>query len=131
MVSEHDVDQSLSITRDLFEHLRGQPISASEASRKYSDSSGVTILQSTISRWAKAGYIKVLARGYRLLLDEADVAYCAAVYGAKVKIYGNQMSGVRIFDDAGNPYRLKYPEVARQMRIERHERKAADNGDVE
>jgi hypothetical protein len=41
------------------------------------------------------------------------------------------MSGVRIFDDAGNPYRLKYPEVARQMRIERHERKAADNGDVE
>jgi hypothetical protein len=30
------------------------------------------------------------------------------------------MSGVRIFDEIGNPYQLKYPEVAQQLRVDRH-----------
>jgi hypothetical protein len=31
------------------------------------------------------------------------------------------MSGVRIFDKNGNPYQLKYPEVAEQLRLERRQ----------
>lgn len=46
-----------------FAHLREQPISASEASRKYSKNHGVTISQPLISRWVKLGYITVLKRG--------------------------------------------------------------------
>ncbi|MEW5959889.1 MAG: hypothetical protein AB1801_19375 [Chloroflexota bacterium] len=102
-----------------FAHLRAEPISASEASRKYSKLHGVTISQPLFSRWAKAGHIEVLERGYRLQLDEADVAYCAEIYARKYSEYKGQMSGVRIFDEEGNPYQLKYPEVAEQLRAER------------
>src|SRR5512136_2973136 len=94
-----------------FAHLRGQPISASEASRKYSTDE-VSISQRSFSRWAEAGYIKVLDRGYRLQLDEADVAYCAKIYTEKYRKYGGQMQGVQVFDEEGNPYQLKYQEVA-------------------
>jgi hypothetical protein len=31
------------------------------------------------------------------------------------------MSGVRIFDEDGNPYELKYPEVAARLRKERRQ----------
>jgi hypothetical protein len=107
------------IIAEKFAHLRAQPISASEASRKYSRLHGLTISQPLFSRWAKAGYIEILERGYRLQLDEADVAYCAEIYARKYGEYKGQMSGVRIFDGAGNPYQLKYPEVAEQLRAER------------
>ncbi|MCL4299090.1 MAG: hypothetical protein KJ077_25365 [Anaerolineae bacterium] len=113
------------IIAEEFAHLRGKAISASEASRKYSDKKGigVPISQQSFSRWAEAGYIKVLGRGYRLELDEAEVAYCAKIYKEKYREYDGQMSGVRIFDDEGNPYRLKYAEVAEQMRAERRAKK--------
>jgi hypothetical protein len=62
---------------------------------------------------------QVLERGYRLQLDEADVAYCAEIFAQKYKEYNGRMSGVRIFDDESNPYQLKYPEVAEQLREER------------
>ena len=102
-----------------FAHLREQPISASEASRKYSKIQGVPISNQLFSRWGQLGHITVLERGYRLQLDEADVAYCAEIYAQKYKEYNGRMSGVRIFDDEGNPYQLKYPEVAEQLREER------------
>ncbi|MCQ3976158.1 MAG: hypothetical protein DPW09_22245 [Anaerolineae bacterium] len=102
-----------------FAHLREQPISASEASRKYSKIHGVPISNQLFSRWGQLGHITVLERGYRLQLDEADVAYCAEIYAQKYKEYNGRMSGVRIFDDEGNPYQLKYPEVAEQLREER------------
>jgi hypothetical protein len=47
------------------------------------------------------------------------VAYCAEVYAQKYQEYAGKMAGVRIFDDKGDPYQLKYPEVAEQMRTER------------
>lgn len=110
LVAENDIDPSLSIKREDFEHLRGQKISMSDASRKYG------IPHPTFSRWAKASFIGVLGRGYRTFLDEADVAYCAAVYDAKYKFYEGKMSGVNIFDENGNPFQSKYPEMAAYKR---------------
>lgn len=68
------------------------------------------------SRWARAGYIEVKERGYRLKLNEADVAYCAKIYAEKYKAYNGKMTGVTVFDEEGNPYRLKYPEIAAYKR---------------
>jgi hypothetical protein len=102
-----------------FAHLRRRPISASEASRRYSDIHGVPISHVLFSRWVRAGYITVMKRGYRLHMDEAEAAYCAEIFAQKYQAYGGCMSGVRIFDEAGNPYQLKYPEVAEQLRLER------------
>ena len=102
--------------------MRGQAIKVSDAIRNYSTAE-VSISQKNFSNWAKAGYIKVLGRGYRLLLDEADVAYCAKIYTEKYHKYGGQMAGVHVFDNEGNPYQLKYREVAEQMRVQRRTRK--------
>jgi len=101
-----------------FAHLRGKAVSVSDASVKYSTEE-VFISHANFSHWAKAGYIKVLRRGYRLQLDEADVAYCAKIYTEKYREYGGQMSGVHVFDEEGNPYQLKYREIAEVRRIER------------
>jgi predicted site-specific integrase-resolvase len=109
------------VIAEKYAHLRSQPISASEASRKYSDLHGVPISHQTFSRWTKAGHINAESDGYRLHMDEADVAYCAEVYAQKYREYEGRMSGVRIFDTKGNPYQLKYPEVAEQLRIERRQ----------
>lgn len=105
-----------------FAHLRGKAISASEASRKYSKND-VMLSPQNFSHWAKAGYIKVMERGYRLQLDESDVAYCAKIYIEKYHEYEGQMAGVHVFDNNGNPYKLKYREVADQMRASRREKK--------
>lgn len=104
------------IISEEFAHLTEQTISASDASRKYSEKYGVTISHVLFSRWAKAGYIEVKERGYRLKLNEADVAYCAKIYAEKYEAYNGQMTGVTIFDEDGNPYRLKYPEIAAYKR---------------
>ncbi|MFZ6030090.1 MAG: hypothetical protein ACOYYS_20435 [Chloroflexota bacterium] len=74
-------------------HLKGQAISVNEGSRKYEISS------KTLSRWVKAGIIKRLSEdGYRVFVDEADVAYCAEVY----RQHGGQ--GKRLFNKDGTPY---------------------------
>ncbi len=106
-----------------FAHLRGEPISASEASRKYSKRYGVPISDVNFSRWSRLGYIKRKSDGYRLQLDEADVAYCAKIYAEKYDEYEGQMMGVRIFDEEGNPYQVKWREVAEQLRAERRAKK--------
>jgi hypothetical protein len=111
-----------------FAHLRGNPISASEASRKYSEIYNVPISHQIFSRWAAGGYITVKKRGYRLQLDEADVAYCAKIYAEKYDEYEGQMMGVRIFDEAGNPYQVKWREVAEQLRAERRAKKEKNGG---
>ncbi len=109
-----------------FAYLCGQKISASEASRKYSEIHCITISRPLFSRWSKLGYITVLERGYRLLLDEADVAYCAEVFAKKYKEYNGQLRGVSVFDENGNPYQLKYPEIAEQKRTQRRQNMAFD-----
>lgn len=77
-------------------HLKGVPIWISEAWRKYD------ISTKTLSRWASAGYIKTLGLdGNRVLLDEADVAYCAEVYRQR------SGQGKWLFNPDGTPYRPK------------------------
>lgn len=111
LVAEHSIDPSLKIRREDFEHLRGKGISGSESSRKYG------ISTANFSKWSRVGYIKRMGRaGRAVLLDEADVAYCAAVYHAKSKTYNGRLSGVNIFDKNGNPFQSKYPEMAAYKR---------------
>lgn len=75
-------------------HLIGIPINLREASRKY------VIPSPTISRWVKKGLIsKIGQAGQRVLLDEADVAYCATIY----KAHGSQ--GKWLFNSDGTPYK--------------------------
>ena len=58
-----------------YEHLRGHPIRVTEAAEQY----GVS--QANLSRWADAGYIRVIERRQRLLLlDEADVKLVSDIF---------------------------------------------------
>ena len=58
-----NIDPSLmNIKREDFEHLRGQEISMSEASRKYSTPE-INITHQNFSRWAKAGSSWLWRRG--------------------------------------------------------------------
>lgn len=99
-----------------FAHLCGQKISASEASRKYSKAYGISLSQVQFSRWAKFGFITILEKGYRIQLDEAEVAYCAEIFAQKYQEYSGQLRGVSIFDEDGNPYQVKYPDIAEERR---------------
>jgi excisionase family DNA binding protein len=108
-VAKSELDQF--ITREQFHHLRGQPISVSEAVETY----GITSV--TIRNWVKRGYIKVLKEGYGMEVDLADMAYCAAVYES----HGGAQ-GKRIFDELGQPYQMKHSEWAIYQR-ERRKRK--------
>jgi hypothetical protein len=76
-----------------------------------------------VSNWTTNGYIQILVtpkvRGQKKLVNEADVAYCAAIYHAKAKLYDGQLAGVRIFDENGNPYQTKDPEIAAYKRAHR------------
>ena len=104
-----------------FDHLRRHPISASEASRKYSKKYRVPMSHALFSRWANLGYISILERGYRLQLVEAETPYCAEVFAQKYQEYDGQMRGVSVFDENGEPYQLKYPEIAERKRVQRHQ----------
>ena len=103
VVDEEKVDEIVSKPKkeDLeeykqFAHLAGNQVSVSDATRKYGVSHG------TLSRWAKAKYIKRLnSDGYRTYLNEQDVAYCIFVYEKR----GGQ--GKRIFNKDGTPYKTK------------------------
>ena len=86
-----------------FAELQGLPISASEASRKYSEIYGVQLSQVQFSRWAKSGIIEVLDRGYKIELNEADVAYCACVFAQKYRQYNGQLRGVSPADGDYGP----------------------------
>jgi len=79
----------------VFAKLIGMPIWMSEAARKYN------IPQQTISRWAKAGIIKRVGNdGNKILIDAADVAYCAKIYHER-----NTKQGRRLFEHNGLPYK--------------------------
>jgi len=75
-------------------HLQGQAIWIKEASRKYE------IPHPTISRWVKSGIIaKVGTFGNHLLIDAADMAYCAEIYRQR-----GGSKGVHLFNPDGTPY---------------------------
>ena len=77
------------VRRSQFAHLDGEPISITEAERKYGFS------WSTIDRWVKRGYIREvgLADGYkkRRLINEADVAYARALADLKQPTSGQSV----------------------------------------
>ena len=79
-----------------FAHLAGEKIWLREAARKYG------IIHGTLSRWFKAGYIEqVESDGYRIYLNEQDVAYCSAIYEER------KGPGKRVFNKDGTPYQTK------------------------
>ncbi len=97
-----------------FAHLRDQSISAYSAQKEYGG-----IHRSNFIRWARAGYIRILREEGRILeMDAADVAYCAHVYTQKKAEYDGKIAGVKIFDKAGNPYQVKYPDLSARRREE-------------
>jgi excisionase family DNA binding protein len=104
-----------TITKKQFEHLRQTPITISEASERYS------VNRRTILVWITKNLIAVLTPGYKMLIDESDIAYYAAIYHANK---GGQ--GRRIVDKIGRPYRLKNPEAAEYRR--EYRRKKRKNG---
>jgi excisionase family DNA binding protein len=109
-VAESELNQT--ITREQFDHLRGQAITISQAVEKYS------LGERTIRRWIERGYITLLKNGPGMILDEADVAYCSAVYQA---IGGGQ--GKRIFDQSGHPYQMRHTDWADYQRERRKKKK--------
>ena len=68
-----------AIKRKDFEHLRGQAITVTEAAEKYE------IHRDTILEWTKR-YINILKSGYRMELNEADVAYCVEIHRIRKQI---------------------------------------------
>ena len=97
------------IRREDFAHLEGVEIGLSEAAREF----GVS--PQLVHRWVKRGYIKVLrTKGRRKYLDKGDVAFCIAVFRAR------QPFGTRapLLDKKGNPYLIKYPDLAKARRRE-------------
>ncbi len=105
-VAENDLEQV--ITREQFVHLRGQAITVAKAVKQYK------LNRITLRGWIDHGYIKVLKSGYGMTIDEADVAYCAAVYQAQ-----GGGRGKRIFDENGQPYQMKHTEWAEYQRERR------------
>jgi len=82
-------------------HLKGQAIWISKASRDYQ------IPHPTILKWVRAGIIRTLGReANRLLVDEADVAYCAEIYRKRGK------PGRVLFNPDGTPYKPKTGPLA-------------------
>jgi len=109
-------DPSINIKREDFSHIKGE-ITAQDATKKY----GISYNFVQTSKW-KGIIRKAGQRGTAVLLNEADVAYCAAVYHAKKEFYGTTY-GVRFFDDDGEPYRAKFPQSSRIERLKRKEKK--------
>jgi predicted RNA-binding protein YlxR (DUF448 family) len=73
LLDPNDVNEVAGrLDRSRWGALEGKKISLSKAAATYSLSGA------SLSRWAKAGHIHVLSQdGYRLYLDESDVAYAA------------------------------------------------------
>lgn len=100
------------IRREDFAHLEGVPITVSEASKKYG------VPASTVYFWIQKGFITVLGwktgrGGSRKMLNEADMAYCAAVYKIRER---EGVKGVPLLDKDGRPYLLRAPEIAQARR---------------
>ena len=100
-----------AIKRESFARLQGQAITVSEAAKKYG------VHRNTILGWTKQKYITVLrestGRGSYIELDEADVAYCAAIH----EIRKQYRSRAKLLDADGKPYLLMHPNLAKARRL--------------
>ena len=101
------INERLSrIKREDFAHLEGEPITVSEAARKYG------VGARTIRKWIELypDHVRVLepSRGpIGAKVNEADIAYLAAIHNTR-KLFGVR-SGVPLIDSEGNPNLLKHP----------------------
>ncbi|MCP4399690.1 MAG: hypothetical protein GY801_20595, partial [bacterium] len=105
-----DINAQLrAIKREDFEHLRGQALTISEAEAKYD------VPGRTIREWTANKYVVIDKNSYPMKIDEADFAYCAAIYHARKPL------GIRapLLDRKGRPYILKYPGLSEYRRQER------------
>jgi excisionase family DNA binding protein len=76
-----------------YAHLKGVSIWISDASRKYN------IPNQTIVRWVAKGIIRRLGtEKNKVLIDQADLAYCAEIYHA------HRGQGKWLFNPDGTPY---------------------------
>ena len=96
------------IIAEKFAGLRENPITVTEAAQKYN------LHRDTVLEWKKQRYISVLKPGYRMELDEAEVAYCAEIYHQR-----KGRSGVPLLDENGLPYQLKHPGLSRYRQSKR------------
>lgn len=103
-----DLNTRLSrIKREDFAHLEGQPITVSEAARKYE------VPAATIHTWIHRGYLTPLGKvGRQRQINEADIAFCAAIYHVR-KPFGSRAP---LLDKEGRPYLIKYPDLAKARR---------------
>ena len=103
------------ILRRDYGKLIGQPITVTDAAEKYN------IQRDTILWWKKSGFISVLKDGYRMEVDEADVAYCSKIYNERKN--SGTLSGAPLLDDDGLPYTLKHPSLS-EYRLRRRKQLA-------
>ena len=90
------------IIEEKFGNLIGQPITVTEAAEKYD------LHRNTLLEWSKNGYIAVLKHGYRMELDEAEVAYCAEIHYERKEL---GITRVPLLDENGLAYQLKHPKL--------------------
>lgn len=79
------------------------------------------IRQVTLRLWIKDGHVRVNKAHYPMLVNLADVAYCAALYRIR-KETGTQ-SGAPLINEDGSPYELRhvYASILRKERLEKEE----------
>ncbi len=101
------------IIMDKWPALVGRSITVTDAAKQYN------IVRTTIIRWKEKGYLKVIEGGYKMLLDESHIAYCADIY------HRRQAAGVRsgppLLDDNGLPYELKHPKLSEYRKRKAYE----------
>lgn len=97
------------ILKEHYACLIGQPITVSDAADKY------RIPRTTIFDWKNKGYVTVLETGYRLTMNEAEVAYCSDIYNRR-KASGLGFRGSPLLDENGLEYELKHENLARYRR---------------
>lgn len=111
----HKIKTKEQIIAEKFKELIDQPITITEASRKYN------IPGSTIREWIPLEYVHIINfGGYPMKLDEAEIAYCAEVYHER-KASGIR-SGAPLLDENGLPYELKHPELSKYRRRKRRQK---------
>ena len=109
LVSSKSIEDNLTKAEIINQHyadLVGVPITLKDAAEKYG------VHKQTIYGWVKYyKYVRILRKGYKIEVDEADVAYCANIY-QKRQQSGLGTSGAPLLHKDGRPYRLKRKDVA-------------------
>jgi hypothetical protein len=101
-------EQLRAIRREDFNRLSGRAITISESVKKYD------VPNRTLYGWIERNQVAVIEHGHGMKLDEADVAYCAAVYSIR-KTTGS-LSGASLLDEGGKPNLLKHPGLSESRR---------------